>query len=302
MSLNIYTEFNEITGYNVRKYLEDFYNFTLTMYQDIINYYNGADIVQGSFNEFERLKEQSRVIEELMQQYSNDFKSAEYWVLYDKFSSTQIKLDTIENMSRWMRSSRTSRYDSKVNIAYVMKQNESIERISKKAGNTSYEDEWYKLAIDNDMHEEAYTSQGGNIMTVKLSNNLNFNLRNVVDNLTAENIYGKDINKKISFESNDVICLQGMDSLMQTFETIFLTFKGSIPEFPEDGLSNFVVGSNVNVIGYQYIFRNIMQMFQKDDRFKSIELINLSRNDDQIFLKLQAKTKINDFIPKDIVL
>lgn len=302
MSLSIYTEFNDITGYDVRKYLEDFYNFTLTMYQDIVNYYNGSDIVQASFNEFDRLRSQSRIIEELMQQHSKDFNSAEYWVLYDKFSSTQIKLDTIDNMSRWMRSSRTSRYDSKVNIAYVMKQNESIERISKKVGDASYEDEWYKLAIDNDMHEEAYTSQGGNIMTVKLSNSLNFNLRNIVDNLTAENIYGKDINKKISFESNDVICLQGMDSLMQTFETIFLTFKGSIPEFPEDGLSNFVVGSNVNVIGYQYIFRNIMQMFQKDDRFKSIELINLSRNDDQIFLKLQAKTKINDFIPKDIVL
>lgn len=302
MSLNIYTEFNEITGYNVRKYLEDFYNFTLTMYQDIVNYYNGGDIVQASFNEFDKLKEQSRTIEELMQQHSNDFNSTEYWVLYDKFSSTQIKLDTIENMSRWMRSSRTSRYDSKVNIAYVMKQNESIERISKKAGDPSYEDEWYKLAIDNDMHEESYTSQGGKIMTIKLSNNLNFNLRNVVDNLTAENIYGKDIKKKFTFESNDVVCLYGMESLLQTFETIFLTFKGSIPEFPEDGLSNFVVGSNVNVIGYQYIFRNIIQMFQKDDRFKSIELIDLSRNGDQIFLKLQAKTKINDFIPKDIAL
>lgn len=302
MSLKIYDDFRNITGYNIKKFFEDFYKFTTSMYQDLVNYYNGSDIVQSSFSEFDRLNLESNRIEELLQFYSKNFTNSEYWEIYDNFSNIQIKLSTIENLSRWMRSSRTDRFSSQINISYVLKQNESIERVSKKVGNNSYDDEWYKIAIDNDLNEEKYSSLGGNIITVKLSNNLNFSLRNIVDSLTTENLYGKDIHKKLSIVNNDIVCLKGIDSLMQTFETIFETFKGSIPEFPELGLSNFVIGSNVNVIGYQYIFRNIIQMFQNDDRFKSIDLINLDRRDDQILLKIQATTKINDFIPKDIIL
>lgn len=302
MTLSIYSEFKQITGYDIRKFLNDFYRFTIEHYPNIVNYYNGSDIIQQSFNELDRINRESQKIEGLLQFYSKRFNNVEYWELYDKFSDIQIKLDTTSNLSRWMRSSRTDRYSSEVSVEYVLKQNESIERVSKKAGNELYDNEWYKIAVDNDLNEEKYTSAGGNILTIKLSNKLNFSLRNIVDTLSELNLYGKDIKKKFTIEDNDVVTLQGMESLMQTFSTIFETFKGSIPEFPEDGLSNFVIGSNVNVIGYQYIFRNIIEMFKKDDRFKSVELVDLQKREDIVYLSVQARTKINDFIPKEIAL
>jgi len=302
MSLTIYSEFKEVTGYDIRKFFQDFYNFTINDYPNIVNYYNGADIVQHSFNEFDRLNREANKIEGLLQFYSKRFNNVEYWELYDKFSDIQVKLDTTANLSRWMRSSRADRYSSEISIEYVLKQNESLERVSKKSGNELYDNEWFKIAIDNDLNEERYTSTGGNILTIKLSNKLNFSLKNIVDTLTKENLYGKDIKKKFEIVDGDVVTLRGMESLMQTFSTIFETFKGSIPEFPEDGLSNFVIGSNANIIGYQYIFRNIIEMFQKDDRFKSVELIDLKKSEDYIYLKVQARTKINDFIPKEITL
>ena len=302
MSLTVYGEFKKITGYDIRSFFNDFYRFTTSRYADIVNYYSGSDIVESSFNELDRLSKEASKVESILQFNSRRFQNCEYWVIYDKFSDVQIKLDTVNNLSRWLRSSRLNRFSSEISIEYVLKQNESLERLSKKSGSESFENEWYRIAIDNDLNEERYTSQGGNILTVKLSNKLNFSLRNIIDSLTKENVYGKDIQKKFTIESNDVVCLQGMNSLMQTFHTIFETFKGSIPEFPEDGVSNFVVGSNTNIIGYQYIFRNILSMFQKDDRFKELQLIDLKKQDDMVFLKLQAKTKINDFIPKEIIL
>lgn len=302
MRLNVYDEFRLITKYNIEKYFRDFSNFISINYSDIVNYYNGSDISQDAFNKLDELDKESQKIEGLLQFYSKSFLNSEYWELFDKFSDTQVKISTIKNLSRWMRSSRANRFSSEVSIDYILKQNESIEKVSKKSGSELYENEWYKIAIDNDLNEEKYTSEGGNILSVKLSNKLNFTFRNIVDTLSKENLYGKDIKKKFTLENGDIVCLQGLDSLMQTFETIFETFKGSIPEFPEDGLSNFVIGSNVNVIGYQYIFRNIIQMFQKDDRFKSVELIDLQKVEDQIYLKVQARTKINEFIPKEILL
>jgi hypothetical protein len=302
MSLTVYDSFKQITGYDVRKYFSDFYRFTSTMYRDIVNYYNGFDIVQSSFNEFDRLVKESDKIESLLQFHSKRFENSEYWVLYDNFSNTQVKLSTINNLSRWMRSSRGDRFSSEISINYVLKQGESLERVSKKAGNELYDSEWYKIAVDNDLNEEKYTSAGGNILMVKLSNKLNFSLRNIVDTLTEENLYGKDIQKRFSLVNGDIFCLSGMESLMQTISTFFETYKGSIPEFPEDGLSNFIIGSNSTIIGYQYIFRNLLEMVQKDDRFKSITLIDLVKNEDKIFLKVQFTTKINDFIPKEIAL
>lgn len=302
MKLNIFDQFRSTTGYDIRKFFMSFSDFILDNYKDIVNYYNGQDISQEAFNEFDRLKRECSVIEGLLQFYSKSFKNCEYWELYDSFSNIQIKLMTIDNLSRWLRSSRLDRFSYKVNVNYVLKQNETIESVSKKVGNILYQDEWYKIAIDNDLNEEKYTSSGGNILSITFSNNMNFYLKNIVDSLSKENLYGKDIHRKFILNNGDIECLKGIDSLIQTFETIFMTIKGSIPEFPEDGVSSSSIGSNVNVIGYQYIFRNILEMFQKDDRFKTIDLIDLNKRDDIVYMKIQAKTKINDIIPKEIIL
>ena len=300
--MTIVERFNKLTGYNISAFLTSYTDFVNNYYSYIVSYYKGEDIDEKAFNTYDELVVEAEAISGLLDFYSYQFDNAEYWELIDMFSNIQISLDTIKNLSRWMRSSRLDRFSSTVKVEYIKKQFESIENISKKAGNINFDDDWTDIAISNDLNEEAYTSDGGNIISISFSNNLTFDLKNIVDTLSTTNLYGKDIQKRFEISSGDIKTLEGVDSLTQTFETIFSTFKGSIPEFPEDGVSSESIGSNVNVINYPSMFRNILNMFQKDDRFSVVSLIDLYRSEDNVFMKIQAKTKIGDILLNEIPL
>lgn len=295
-------KFKEITNYDISKFLSDFVYFTKVYYGSIVNYYNGMDINGEAFSFFSDLKRESENIEGLFELYVEQFNLVDFWELMDRFGDIQVKLSTVDNLGRWQRSSRKTQFDTFIKLDYVQKQNETIEAIAKKAGYVDFDNDWAKISIENDLNEEKYTPEGGAMMTVALSNRMNFQMRNIVDNLSPINLYGKDIQKKFEILDGDIVTLSGENALMQTFDTIFQTMKGSIPEFPEVGTDPNMVGANVNGINYPSIFKNILNMFQRDDRFRSIDLVDLYRSDDQIYMQIQAKTKIGDILQNDVLL
>lgn len=293
-------KFKNITGYNIENFFNDYILFTEKHYQNIVNYYNGYDIVGDSFDFFDSLSKESIKIESLLQMYSNSFSTVDFWNLIDKFDDIKIKLDTINNLSKWLRSSRIDRYSSNVNISYVQKQGETLEKIVSKSGSVNSENEWVNVALENDLPEEGYSFSGGALLTLKLLNNLNFDIKNIVDSLSENNLYGKDYKNKIEFVDGDIDSISGEEALMQTIENIFVTEKGSIPEFPNDGLDPNLIGSNVNIFNYPVQIRNIMSMLQKNDIFKDLKLLDIKRIEDSIYLSFQISTKIGDIIKKDL--
>lgn len=299
--MNTFDKFKNITGIDIELFFNSYISFCGSSYSSIVNYYNGQDIDQKSFNDLDDLIEFSNKIKSAFELHQSRFDTADFWELIDKYSNVDSKLLTIVNLSRWLRSSRGSRFSSNINLVYVQKQNESIESISIKTGGGSAD--WVNLALDNDLNEEAYSNTGGKLLNVKLKNNFNFDIKNVVDNFTSEeNLYGKDIQSKIELISSDVVCLSGETSLIQTINNTLNTFKGSIPEFPADGIDHGLVGSNVSVFNYPAQFRNIVNMLQKDDRIKSFEIIDIYRETDKVFMKFQIKTRIGGFIKQELML
>lgn len=293
--------FKEITSYDISKFLNDYILFINLHYSSVVGYYRGENIDKDAFNFLDYLNLETKKIDSLWEHYSQSFDLIDFWELIDLFEQIKIKLSTTNNLSRWLRSSRTDRFTENTIITYVQKQGESFEKITQKFGSTDRENDWVKVSIDNDLSEESYSSKGGVIMQVRLINNSNFELKNIVDTMTPENLYGKDIQKKLVLLDGDLVTLSGITSLIQTFDTLMLTNKGSIPEFPQDGLSDELIGSNVNIFNYPSIFRNLMNMFQKDDRFSELELVDIIRGEDNIFIKIQAKTKIGDTLKQDII-
>lgn len=294
--------FKNITGYDIEKFFNDYNYFVSVYYSKIVNYYNGQNIDKDSFNYFDNLRIEANKITAILEINFNAFNTVDFWDLTDTFTNIVVKLDTIDNLGRWMRSSRTDRFSSETAINYVQKQGETIERISQKAGSSNKENDWVNISIENDLNEEKYTSTGGVLLKVKLKNAYNFEIRNVVDSFSNENLYGKDIKNKIEFASGDVVTLAGETSLMQTVENIVNCLKGSIPEYQEDGLDNDLIGSNVSSFNYPAQFRNLLNMVQKDDRFKSIDLIDVGQEQDGVYMKIQLTTKIGDLIKKELAL
>ena len=80
------------------------------------------------------------------------------------------------------------------------------------------------------------------------------------------------------------------DAIKQALNIILNALKGCIPEFPEYGLSNEFIGTTVNAIQYPVIFKDLMNMFQRDSRWSSVELLDVYTEEDAVFLKIQAET------------
>ena len=113
---------------------------------------------------------------------------------------------------------------------------------------------------------------------------------------------GKDINKKFSFKDGDIDTVQFQAALIQAFDTILKTQKGGIPEFPNYGLPNDMVGSTVNAMQYPIIFKAISNMFQYDSRFKEIQILDIYRKEDNVFMKIEARSVTNESLVNTIQL
>lgn len=299
MNLTIFEEFKQITGYDIEIFYEDYRSFVVDFYPNILNYYNGGDIDQDSFNFLDYVKSESDRIEGLIDQYYNSFNITEYWDMIELFSDIQNSIYKVEVLYKWLRSSRTDRYSQNLKIDYIQKQNQSIEDLSTFMGYNNQND-WVGLAVQNQINEEDYTNAGGKFFKAILPNDNSFDLDNIVDSLQGDNIYGKDIYKVFVFENNDMKILQGKDSLNQTFATIMSTIAGSIPEFPVYGVPDYVYGTNQNIIQYPIIFRSLLNMFQRDKRFISFEILNINKDNDSVFIDTQTKAITSDIFTKNI--
>jgi len=294
-------KFAKITKYNMEKFLDMYKKFVDTYLWAITNYYKGESIVKDAFTYIDYMVVEMKMIDGLWEMYANVFINEGHWELLDVYENIKLRVQTTINLARWMRCSRLDVYSQSTVAVHIQKQGESIEKVIQNFGSIDKENDWANLAIQNDLNEENYSSIGGVVFQVKLLNASNFELRNVVDIMNPTSMYGKDMKKKMELSSGDIVTLQGFDALLQTFDTILLTEKGSIPEFPEDGQENDLVGSNTNVFNYPSIFRNFMNIFQKDERFSEFELIDFVKQEDKVFMKIQVKTKVGKSLQQNIL-
>ncbi len=287
-------QFKDITGYDINAFFQSYEDFVSNYYNKIIDYYNGSDSDGDAFFALENIQTEINKIEPLWTIYRERFDTIDFWTILDLYGDIYVKISTCYNMSKWMRSSRLNQYDSSVNVPRILSQGENFEQISRDLGSNEYLDDWALIAIENYTIEEDYTPFGGTAFNLTLSNNNTANISNIIDNLKDDNIYGKDIYKVFEFEDNDLKTVVAKDALKQTLDTILSTVKGSIPEFPEDGIEDSVNGTNVNSIQYPSIFRNLLNIFRKDGRWTEINLLDLYRDQDAVFLKLEVKAILKD--------
>jgi len=286
--------FRQVTGYDIQAFFVSYRTFVAEHYQNIIDYYNGADRVAESFAFLNRLNQEVTMIEPLIDLHRNNFPTIDAWNIVDAYGDIFVALETINNMDRWTRSSRTTQYNPELSVERVLRQGETFELVLRNDGANDFDERWARVAIENYLNEEDYTPSGGTLFTIRLQGALSFNLPNIVDNPSADNVYGKDIRRDFVFQNNDLITVTGINAVRQTVDTILRTRRGSIPEFPNDGIEEDSIGTNVNAIQYPIIFRNLLAIFRRDPRFTEVSLLDLFRDGDAIFMRLEITAILKD--------
>lgn len=300
---DIFETFESITGYSIINYLSDIGNFFQKESSNILGFYSGdiQNMNIGSFNKLAYFINESYKINEIFLNNSNSFSGAEYWELLDKVEDIKTKLQTLDNASKWMRSSITKNaFYANPEIDYILGQNQTLEDVNNNLGNNN-SDGWVDIANRNNLKEEDYTSEGGNLLKVNYGANLKFSIESIVDNPQGEKIYGLDIDKAMIFENGDLKVLTYKETLNQSVLTLLELRRGDNPEYPSEGIqANLVIGNTLSGVLYPSIFKQLFQTFKSDDSIKSFSLKDIVKNKTALFFNFEIETRLGD-IQKEIL-
>lgn len=301
MTDEIIDNFESILRTPIRGYIANFVQFSKYQFPNIVNYYQGKLSTPDteSFSELETLLHESKELSSLIQLNNYRFNSYGDWELVDQLDEIRTKLETFDNLSRWLRSSITKNdFSPNVEMNIVLRKSQTLEGLSKEVGYKDSQNGWVNVALNNQLTEEDYTPSGGNLLKFSFQNNLNLTIESVVDNMQGEKVYGLDLDKKMTFEDDDLKVLSYRDTIFQAFGILMTLKRNDNPEFPEDGVqSNLAVGNNIRNVSLPIIFRQLSYTFSKDDTFKELQILDFRREEDQLLLVCQAKTRLEETLP-----
>lgn len=300
------TDFQKVTGFNIIEFITNFIKFNQTQKNDIVAYYSG-DTQSLNSQSFDILFQLQRDVEQaitLMIMNKNSFHSFADWNLLEQLETLQNQLKTIENSSKWLRSVITKNsFNSNPEVSITLGQGETLEHLVKdQLGSLNYENDWIKIAIRNDLKEEDYGFDGGNLLQVQFENQ-NFFISGVVDNIQGEKVLGLDLYKKLTFEDDDLKVLSYQDTFKQAVLILSSLKQGDNPEFLLEGVSgSLVVGTNLKSLAFPSLFRQMSNTFSKDDTMKGFKVKDLSHEQDSANIEIEVESRLGDLLPATLTI
>lgn len=297
-------DFSTIIGINVSKFITDYSSFVSSNLGSIVNYYTGADSQPDikSFNLLADLIKRSKEINEAIAINTRRFGVAEHWTLVEAIDDIITSLDTASNTPRWVRSTvANGDFNTNAESDVVMNQNNSVEAMAEKAGYDDPDNSWIKIAMRNDLDEDKYTFEGGNILKINMLGRSAIVIDDVIDTTSGDNMYGKDIKTKISFVNDDFDTVEGEECMLQCYGILIKLQKGDIPEFEEMGLSGGV-GSNMAAFSYPVALRQLHRTFYRDASVESVSMVDLNINQDIVTANIIITSKFGAFLKKGVLI
>ncbi len=299
----ILDDFMDVTGYDLQAFYESFSDFVSTGAPLIRGYYLGniTEPDAEAFTELDRLLKEAQLIDGVLYDNREGLSyDAEFWELLDEFEDMKNVLSTTVNSGRWMRSVKTNTsYSEFPEIVVVLRQNQTLEALSRAIGNPDGNNEWSQIALRNDLREEDYSSAGGNELRVSTTNGQSIIIDDVVAFMVGEDMYGRDWDRKLTFEDNDLKTLSPQDTINQCYTVLVALSKGDVPEYPNFG-TNRVIGGNISSMEYPTYFRQVKQTLLSDSVTEDVSIIELDYEQDILKMKVTIKTKLNSELIKDV--
>lgn len=289
-------KFQELTRYDLSKFINDCSVFLKSGYTQISDFYAGrtSRIKTEVTNEHKRLLLESDYVIMQFGNNSQKLESSEFWHLLEFCENVRSKLQTIDNLSRYLRSSRTdTKFSQGFAHPYTVSDQQTLENISDNVLlDTNEEDDWVDIAQKNDLKETDWDIDGGtNITLYREKFKSNF-VTSVIDNMVGEKIYGMDIDRNITFEGDDLKVLGYHETVYQAVDILSNVRRGEIPEFKNLGVNaSMFVGSNISAFSYDAIVRQLSTSFNTDDLFINFKITKMEIVQDSFHITFEVNTK-----------
>lgn len=280
--------------------VEGFFNDSLTLLQDyqakLVSYYtNDGDFPKEAFDLLDKLESQVNQIYSKVGINRSALNKFSDFVVFDQIEDFASTFRVIENYSRWLRSSTIKgRYKRETEIDFILRQNQTLEELSDEIGWDNREEGFLDLTTRNQIKETDYNLAGGLVFKFSYQNEKSFQLVTVVDEMTGENILGKDIEGKLQFVDNDLLSLSPTDTFFQTCEILTGLFKNANPEFPDDGFDKSAISNkNIMRIRLSTFVRQMYATVSKDDTIASFAISDVREESDCLKIEMQYKSYLS---------
>ena len=289
MFAKIANEFENITKFPLLEYFKDFRDFLQNDYQDVYNYYSGIseDIDSNKINKIKTLLKKSDDLIKSFQSFVGKLGNVGYWELQQYCQDLKDTLERIQKFPKYLKTSKSCRgYKPYIQVNENIGGMRTIEDISTSSGISENE-----IIFNNDLEEEDWNINELSQIKVFVNNKNDIVVNTIIEQPIGKRVYGKDINRKISFLDNDLNIVKYEENVEQKVETLLGLIKKDIPEFPTLGRNFDSLGDNYNNYNYAELVSDIRDSFIQDDLFEKIEISDISVKENKVIITCNVKTK-----------
>lgn len=289
-------EFQELTSIKVNEYLLQINQFFITDFPKIKNWYKGETdkpSAESFKNLFVLLTKSANILTTFASRRDEFVLRFYHFELLENLENVNTKLLWTLNLSKFLRSTRTrNSYKSKIELDYVMKKHETLETVqAEQIGLSGFDNDWWELAMRNDLSEEDYDTKGGQALVLPVNFEAGIFLTSVVDNPVGDKMYGRDIKRKLTWKDNDLETLNYNDTVNQSVDIMLETRLGTIPERPKLGYNeSLVTGNTQGTVSLPILQRQLLNIFNTDDSLSSFKISRIEFEQDALFLDFEINT------------
>ena len=290
MFADIAINFQNITKFDLRQYFIDYRDFLTNDFPDVSNYYAGkTETIDAA--KIKRLKDLITRSRNLLQQFSTfatKFSNVGFWELQQYCQDLNETLERITKLPKYNRVSKSPRgYKPYIQASYSVGGMRTMEDVAREIGDTTTESE---LILNNDLEEENYDIDKLSNINALVNNTSGVVVDTILETPIGNRVYGRDIQRKIEIEGNDLKIVEWEDNVEQKVEILLMLEYGDIPEMPNLGRA-VIEGSNYRDYNYTELLTDLRNVFYQDDLFAYVGITDVSYKDGDISVNVEVNTK-----------
>ena len=290
MFADIAINFQNITKFDLRQYFIDYRDFLTNDFPDVSNYYAGkTETIDAA--KIKRLKDLITRSRNLLQQFSTfatKFSNVGFWELQQYCQDLNETLERITKLPKYNRVSKSPRgYKPYIQASYSVGGMRTMEDVAREIGETTTESE---LILNNDLEEENYDIDKLSNINALVNNTSGVVVDTILETPIGNRVYGRDIQRKIEIEGNDLKIVEWEDNVEQKVEILLILEQGDIPEMPNLGRA-VIEGSNYRDYNYTELLTDLRNVFYQDDLFAYVGITDVSYKNGDISVNVEVNTK-----------
>ena len=291
MFSNIVTQFENITKFALLQYFEDYRDFMQNDFSYISKYYYGdtSSIDASHISNFNALRTKSKTLMQQFINFSHRLSNCGFWELQEYCQDLNDVLEKITKLPKYYRTSKTVRgYQPYIQVKSNIGGLKTVQDLAQEINSEGVSE--ISLIIDNDLQEKDWNIDKLSSITAFVNNQTDVVVETILEQPIGNQIYGKDINRKITLENNDLAVKKYEDNVEQKCDILLSLERGNIPEMPNFG-KNRLQGTNMSDYNYTELVKDLQSVFLQNDLFEDIEISDIEYKQGDIFVNCTIKTK-----------